>query len=74
MGDFNTQRSDSLLLATLEQPDVEDAIEATGISSPEGRIDWMLFKGLQVVDASLVDSQASDHPLIRARFRLASNE
>ena len=70
MGDLNTERSDPNLLSTLNQPEIVDAVEAIGTDSPDGRIDWMLVKGLEVIDASLVDSEASDHPLIRARFRL----
>lgn len=69
MGDLNTTRDDPDLAALLAEPEVQDALEATGVSGPGGRIDWLIFKGLECVDAELIASPASDHPAITACFR-----
>jgi len=69
MGDFNTRRDDPQLAAMLARPDVRDAaVGAPGDFA--GRIDWILVRGLDVLDAEVVSAVASDHPIVRATLGL----
>lgn len=69
MGDLNTRRDDPVLGPLLAQPDVQDVLDARGVESSLDRIDWMLVRGLQVVEAEIRDNGGSDHPCLSAQLR-----
>jgi len=76
VGDLNTTADDPLLSGLLEQPGVIDAVAAAGTAAENAagtaakasrdRIDWIIVRGLRVVDAAVVDNEVSDHPLVWA--------
>jgi endonuclease/exonuclease/phosphatase family metal-dependent hydrolase len=69
MGDLNSTADDPQLRELLAAPGVSDALSQRGIESPH-RIDWMLVRGLNVLDAGLIDRGASDHPLAWAELEV----
>lgn len=74
MGDLNTSRSDPGLRELLAIPGVQDAVKAgSGDDIPE-RIDWILVRGLRVVNAAVVPGGASDHPLVWAECAVPGQE
>jgi endonuclease/exonuclease/phosphatase family metal-dependent hydrolase len=63
MGDMNSEASEPEIRRLLAEPGVIDAVgRALGAGAPP-RIDWILVRGLRVLDAGLRDDGASDHPL-----------
>jgi endonuclease/exonuclease/phosphatase family metal-dependent hydrolase len=72
MGDFNTRADDSTLQRLLASPGVVDVLsEAKSLDlKPASHIDWILVRGLKVVQAELRDDGASDHPVVRAELKL----
>ena len=68
MGDFNTTAQDTVLQELLEQYKATDVLEHSP-QCPE-RIDWILTRGFQVIDAECIPNEASDHPVVRATLRL----
>jgi endonuclease/exonuclease/phosphatase family metal-dependent hydrolase len=71
MGDLNTAPDDSQLTRLLAAPGVIDAFAASAPEVPAHRIDWILARGLQSVDAGCDASGASDHPLFWAELQIA---
>lgn len=70
MGDLNSTRDDPLLAELLARPGVVDAVgRMLGESDPTGRIDWIITRGLQPLDAGVVETRVSDHPLVWAELR-----
>ena len=69
MGDLNSAADDPELQRLLAAPGVRDALAERQIQSPT-RIDWILVRGLTVLDAGLVDQGASDHPLAWAELEV----
>lgn len=71
MGDLNTDRHDPLWAELLEEPAVIDVL-SQGDQSADNRlrIDWIVARGLEVVDAGVKDDGASDHPCYWAELRL----
>jgi endonuclease/exonuclease/phosphatase family metal-dependent hydrolase len=69
MGDLNSTADDPQLRQLLAAPGVSDALSCRGIESPQ-RIDWILVRGLNVLDAGLIDRGASDHPLAWAELEV----
>ncbi len=70
MGDLNTMPNDPALRAILNVGGAVDAVGAKlGQHTPE-RIDWILTRGLDSVNAGIEDRGASDHPLVWAELRL----
>lgn len=63
LGDLNTRRFEPLLKAVLDRSDVVDAVSRFLPEDHPRRIDWILCRGLEVMNAGRVDSGASDHPL-----------
>lgn len=63
MGDFNMNRDDPPLREYLAREDVIDALGKTLADDDAGRIDWILGRGVKVVDGGVIDTDASDHPL-----------
>lgn len=77
MGDLNTRvhepdmqgffKTDSQQIS----PKVVNALKGkTGHRKDGHGVDWILVKGLDVIDAGLIDSDASDHPLLWAELQL----
>jgi endonuclease/exonuclease/phosphatase family metal-dependent hydrolase len=70
MGDFNTSRSDPILAAVLADGETRDLVGPHLQNDPVGRIDWILGRGVTSVDGGLIDSDASDHPLVWTDLRI----
>lgn len=70
MGDMNTTADDPHLARLLQTPGVHDPL--TDIRGKEAgrRIDWILVRGCRTVDAGLVNSGASDHPMVWAEIEI----
>ena len=66
MGDLNTAGQDPQIQAVLRQEGVIDAAAATQDGQ---RIDWILVRGLKVVRAQEVKTDASDHPMVWAELQ-----
>ncbi|HVX62689.1 MAG TPA: endonuclease/exonuclease/phosphatase family protein [Pirellulales bacterium] len=70
LGDLNTTGDESLLAELLSTAGVHDPLsEILGDKTPR-RIDWLLTRGLETVDAGLIDNGASDHPCVWAELKL----
>jgi hypothetical protein len=66
MGDLNTAADDPDLRRLLASPGVRDLVGETAARDSSRRIDWILARGLHSVQAGIVDTGASDHPLVWA--------
>jgi len=65
LGDFNSRLTEPLLKEALASEDIQDAVLlGTGERTEEQaeRIDWILIKGLQVLDGMTIKKGVSDHP------------
>jgi endonuclease/exonuclease/phosphatase family metal-dependent hydrolase len=71
LGDLNSGPEDEQLQRLLSSPGVVDAVTAGGASSPSGRIDWILTRGLRTLDSGVLDNGASDHPFVWAELEVA---
>lgn len=71
MGDLNTDRHDPLWAELLEEPAVIDVLsQGDQAADNHLRIDWIVARGMEVVDAGVKDDGASDHPCYWAELRL----
>ncbi|MGA8261422.1 MAG: endonuclease/exonuclease/phosphatase family protein [Arenicellales bacterium] len=70
MGDFNMTRDDPAMRKCLARPGVRDALGEALENDNPSRIDWILYRGLEVTDAGVIDSGASDHPLYWCDIRV----
>lgn len=68
MGDLNTDGSDPQIAKLLATPGVVDASGSAGGSKAHRGIDWILVRGVRVVDAGQREDGASDHPLVWAEL------
>jgi endonuclease/exonuclease/phosphatase family metal-dependent hydrolase len=66
MGDLNSGPRDPQILDLLSQPGVESVLD----TNSGDHIDWIIVRGLECVAAELVESGASDHPVVKATLRL----
>jgi len=74
MGDMNTMADEPAMKRLLAAPGVGDPLaEVMGQATPR-RIDWILTRGLETLDAGLIDTGASDHPCIWADLQLPGDE
>jgi endonuclease/exonuclease/phosphatase family metal-dependent hydrolase len=64
MGDLNTSRDDPQLSALLQQPGIVDLVEPWLDAPRAERIDWIIGRGVRASAGGLVESGASDHPLL----------
>ena len=71
LADLNTPPGDPRMNRFLAETDAVDAIAAGGVSGSE-RVDWILVRGLQCLDARRIDTVASDHPLFVAELTVPS--
>ena len=70
LGDMNSQADDPQIRALLDTPGVVDPVgEVLGSEAPS-RIDWIITRGLRCLDAGVVETEASDHPLVWAEVEL----
>jgi endonuclease/exonuclease/phosphatase family metal-dependent hydrolase len=68
LGDLNTDASEPALKRLLEADGVHDPLrDKLGDGAPR-RIDWILVRGLETLDAGLVNNGASDHPHVWAEL------
>lgn len=71
MGDLNSEPGDPVMETLLQRPGVVDVRQCVNPSElPEAPIDWMLARGLECLSADFFTNEASDHPIVRARFRI----
>ena len=69
MGDLNTTASDPLLTTLLEHPGVKSPLhEQFAGRIPSQNIDWIFTRGLATISAELIETTASDHPLLHAEL------
>ncbi len=69
LGDLNTRASDPLLAQYIRRPDVADAI-ADALHHSEGKIDWIISRGLQIKGGGTEARGVSDHPAYWVEFEL----
>jgi endonuclease/exonuclease/phosphatase family metal-dependent hydrolase len=74
LGDLNLAANDPSLAALLAERGVVDALAAGGSPLPSGSIEWILVRGLDVTEAGVVRSEASDHPLVWVELRPAGQD
>ena len=68
LGDLNSTAKDAQIRQLMSSPGVIDAVgQILGQKAPD-RIDWIFVRGLQCLDAGIVENDASDHPLIWAEL------
>lgn len=72
MGDMNTTADDPHLARLLQTPGVHDPLSDVLGKQAGPRIDWILVRGCRSVDAGLVNSGVSDHPMLWAEIEVAS--
>jgi endonuclease/exonuclease/phosphatase family metal-dependent hydrolase len=70
MGDFNTHGDEEPLKDFLRRPDAVDAVGRVRGESGRRGVDWIIVRGLNVVDAGWSDNGASDHPSAWAELQL----
>lgn len=71
MGDLNARPEHQQLQRLLAAPGVCNAMQGCsreGVLKPP--IDWIVTRGFETVDAKWVETDASDHPLVRAELEL----
>jgi endonuclease/exonuclease/phosphatase family metal-dependent hydrolase len=69
LGDLNSEAAEPEIRRLLATPGVIDAVgQKLGPNAPP-RIDWIVVRGLRVLDAGLRDDGASDHPLAWADLK-----
>jgi len=71
VGDLNTGRDDPAIKAALATPGVVNPVDQVLSEEPD-MIDWILVRGLRGVDAGVLDSGASDHPLVWVELEVAA--
>ena len=68
MGDMNTPDDDPRIQALLAEPGVT-AVPGVGQAGRQ-RVDWMVVRGLRATAGEMIDTDCSDHPLVRAELAL----
>ncbi len=72
MGDFNMDADFPLLQELIQTSGAQDALSKVPSDKDQARIDWILCKGFEVIDAGVENSVASDHPYYWCRLRKSS--
>jgi len=70
VGDLNTMDNDPLLHELLARGDSVNALLACRGDWPQRRVDWILARGVNVLNSGCVDDGVSDHPLMWADLEL----
>jgi endonuclease/exonuclease/phosphatase family metal-dependent hydrolase len=79
LGDLNSYGDDPQIGQLLSTAGVRDPVgeilvkDARQRSLP-GRVDWIIVRGLEAVDAGMVENEASDHPMIWAELKLKDGQ
>ena len=68
VGDLNTLESETQLGDYIGRNDVTDAI-ATATGSTDGKIDWIISRGLTVLGGGIEERGVSDHPAYWVTFQ-----
>jgi endonuclease/exonuclease/phosphatase family metal-dependent hydrolase len=68
LGDLNSDASDPQIHQLLATPGVVDAVGKILGGKDTPRIDWIVARGLRLLDAGTRDNGASDHPAVWAEF------
>jgi endonuclease/exonuclease/phosphatase family metal-dependent hydrolase len=70
LGDFNVRIGHRVLTQFLQDGYAVDALAGRTLDPPRTRwmVDWILVRGLDVTDAGIVHSPASDHSLVWAEI------
>jgi endonuclease/exonuclease/phosphatase family metal-dependent hydrolase len=71
LGDLNSAADDPQMQELLAAPGVEDPLGQRLGPTASSRIDWILTRGFRTIDAGVIDSGASDHPLYWAEVELS---
>lgn len=71
MGDLNVTASNPYIAKLLAEPDVRDPFREKIGGGGEGRVDWILTRGMNTVNAGIVDNKSSDHPFLWAELGIA---
>ncbi len=71
LGDLNTTADDPQMRALCAAPDVLDPLAASTAPNNANRIDWILARGMRSCAADMVETDASDHPLVWAELEIA---
>lgn len=70
MGDLNSDSSEREIQRLIEAPDVVDPLgDKLGLKTPR-RIDWILARGVESVDAGMTQVGPSDHPHVWAELTI----
>ncbi len=72
VGDLNVNGDFPILQKALQDELATDAHAGLSLSQAEAakKIDWILVRGLSVLDAGIANSPASDHPFYWAKIAL----
>lgn len=62
LGDLNSTADEPLLAELLADSDVDDPLSLPQAWGDRPRYDWIVTRGLRIVDAGAIDDGASDHP------------
>jgi endonuclease/exonuclease/phosphatase family metal-dependent hydrolase len=73
MGDLNTLGDDPAIKRVLGTPGVVNPVGLMLLAEEANMIDWILVRGLGVVDAGVRNSGASDHPLVWAELEILTD-
>ena len=68
LGDLNSTAEDPQIRQLISSPGVIDAVGQVLGQKASDRIDWIFVRGLQCLDAGIVENDASDHPLVWAEL------
>ncbi len=71
LGDLNTRQNNPLITGYLQDNPCQDAHAQYTLDSSGGHgVDWIIVEGLSVIQSHLIDTSASDHPLLWAELSL----
>lgn len=63
LGDLNSTADEPLLAELLAEPGVADPLRLPQAWGDRPRFDWIVTRGLRILDAGAIDDGASDHPV-----------
>jgi endonuclease/exonuclease/phosphatase family metal-dependent hydrolase len=74
VGDLNSTVADPQIAWLLTQPGVLDCVGGALSQDPPDRVDWILGRGIRVIDAGMHATDASDHPCVWAEVEAAPQQ
>lgn len=69
MGDLNAKGDHPVLAELLARPGVKSPLDSCHPRLAGQHIDWILVRGMEVLDSGVRDLGASDHPMVYAQLR-----